>query len=198
MFHWYTDRPMHGLPHFILLLPLCHVSISLLHMHVWFLSSCHMDPRSYYMYSMLLYSCYMIVSLLLIWIFPLLDMRAVDMRYVEFHIYCSCFPLYCSRFPLYCSKLSTELRSCYHVTCIMYCVCSCYIAYLTYQIINVTGVWGRLDGWLDLIGWCTGSILLVPLQGTVVLSTNCSMSSRYLIHAPLLVEGPGLSSQGFV
>jgi len=43
----------------------CHVYISLLHMHVWFLYSCHMDPRSYYMYycSMLSpYSCYMIVS----------------------------------------------------------------------------------------------------------------------------------------
>ena len=25
--------------------------------------------------------------LLLIWVFPLLDMRAVDMRYVDFHIY---------------------------------------------------------------------------------------------------------------
>ena len=51
--------PMHGLPHVILLL-----SSLLLHMHVGFLYSCHMDPRSCYMYycSMLLYSCSMIVS----------------------------------------------------------------------------------------------------------------------------------------
>ena len=35
---------------------------------------------------------------LLIWIFPILDMRAVDMLYVDFHIYCSRFPLYCSRY----------------------------------------------------------------------------------------------------
>jgi len=90
----------------------------------------------------MLYDCFM----LLIWIIPLLDMRAVDMRYVESHIYCSRFPLYCSHFPLYYSTLSTELRSCYHVTCIMYCTCSCYIVYLTYQIIKLTWVWGRLDG----------------------------------------------------
>ena len=42
----------------------------------------------------MLYDCF----LLLIWICPLLDMRAVDMRYVEFHIYCSRFPLYGSRY----------------------------------------------------------------------------------------------------
>jgi len=67
--------------------------------------------------------------------FPLLDMRAVDMRHVESHIYCSRFPLYCScyivpvilfPFPLYCSMLSTELRSSYHVTRIMYCIYSLY------------------------------------------------------------------------
>ena len=77
--------------------------------------------------------------LLLIWIFLLLDMRAVDMRYVEFHIYCS-------RFSLYCSTLSTELWSSYHVTRIMYNSCSCHIVYLTYQIIMIIWVWGRLDG----------------------------------------------------
>ena len=101
-----------------------------------------------------LYDCF----LLLIWIFPILDMRAVDMQYVESHIYCSryivpvilflfpviLFPLYCFRFPLYCSMLSTELRSSYHVTRIMYCIYSCYIVYLTYQIIKLTWVWGDL------------------------------------------------------
>ena len=40
--------------------------------------------------------------------------------------------------------------------------------------------------------------IVLPLQGTVVLPTNCSMSSHYLIIVPLLAEGPGLSSQGFV
>jgi len=162
---------------------------SLVYMHCLLLYSCHRDHRSYCMYSYCMYLPVFSVHEyfpLLILIFPLLDMRAVDMWYVESHIYCS-------RFPLYCSMLSTELRSSYQVNCIMYCICACYI-----KIIKITWVWGRLDGWLDLIGWCTGSILLVPLQGTVVLPTNSSMSSRYLIPAPLLAEGPGLSSQGSV
>jgi len=79
--------------------------------------------------------------------FPLLDLRAVDMRYVKFHIYCShyivpviLFPLYWSCFPLYCSMLSIELWSSYHVTRIMYSSYSCHIVYLTYQIIKLTWV----------------------------------------------------------
>ena len=154
MFHRYTDIPMHGLPHAILLIVIIVtwiLDISLLHMHVWFLYSCHMDPRSYYMYChvtvFMLYECF----LLLIWLFPILDMRAIDMQYVEiphllFPFPVILFSLYCSRFPLYCSMLSTELWSSYHVTRIMYYICSCYIVYLTYQIIKLTGVWGRLDG----------------------------------------------------
>ena len=122
-----------------------------------------------------------IVTWVVCWIFPLLDMRAVDMRYVESHIYCSrsivpviLFLLYCSRFPLYCSMLSTELRSCYHVTYIMYCICSCYIVYFKYQIIKITWVWGRLDGWLDLIGWMYWIHIVCPTAGDgVVLATIC-------------------------
>ena len=64
-------------------------------------------------------------------------------------------------FPLYCSMLSTELWSSYHVTRIMYSSYSCYFVYL----IELTGVWGRLDGWLDHIGWCTGSILFSHYRG---------------------------------
>ena len=65
---------------------------------------------------------------LLILIFPLLDTRAVDMRCVESHIYC---------FPLSCFMLSTELRSCYHVTCTMHYICSCYIVYFKYHKYNL-------------------------------------------------------------
>jgi len=121
----------------------------------------------------MLYDCFM----LLIWIYPILDMRAIDMLYVESHIYCSCyivpvilFPSYCSRFRVYCS---CDIVLCYQqssrpvimlpVSCTV--ICSCYIRYLTYQIIMITGVWGRLDGWLDLIGWCTGSILFSHCRG---------------------------------
>jgi len=43
--------PMQGVPHVILLLSSLHgIHWLLLHMHVWFLYSCHMDSRSCYMY----------------------------------------------------------------------------------------------------------------------------------------------------
>ena len=112
-----------------------------------------------------------------IWLFPVTDMDIL-VTGLESCWYAICgiphllfpfpvilFPIYCSRFPLYCSMLSTELWSSYHVTRILYCICSCYIVYLTYQIIKLTWVWGRLDGWLDLIGWCTGSILFSHCRG---------------------------------
>ena len=169
MFHWYTDRPMHRLPHFILLLPLCHVYISLLHMHVMF-------PYPYYTriygfsilfiwilvhITCLIVPCYRIHIL---WLFPVTNMdmpvtghescwyAICGIPHLLFPFPVIVFPLYCSCFPLYCSILSTELRSCDHVTRIIYCNYSCYIVYLTYQIIKLTWVWGRLDGWLDLIG----------------------------------------------
>ena len=142
----------------------------------------------------LLYACFPLLILL----FPLLDTWVVDIRWVESRIYCSCFPLYCSSFPLYGSMLSTELWSSYHVTHIMYCMCSCYSVYVTYQIIKIIWVWGRLDGWLDHIGWMFGSIVCPTAgDGSATYRLYSSMSSRYLIHAPLLAEGPGLSSQGF-
>jgi len=87
--------------------------------------------------------------------------------------------LYCSRFPLYGSMLSTELRSSYHDTRIMYCIYSCYLVYLTYQIIKITWVWGRLDGWLDHIGWMFGSIVRPTAGDGVVLATVCY--SRYML-----------------
>ena len=156
MFHWYT--------HFLLLWSLlhgCSIHSYLMFTHHCYICSPH-ECTCIHGFSILviwitvhiacqthvflLHDCFPLHLLIfLLLIFLLLDMRAVDMRYVESHIYCS-------RFPLYYSMLSTELRSCYHVTCIMYCICSCYIVYLTYQIIKLTGVWGRLDGWLDLIG----------------------------------------------
>ena len=82
----------------------------------------------------------------------------------ESHIYCSRFPLYCSCFPLYCSMLSTELKSSYHVTRIMYCIGSRYIVYLTYQIIKLTGygeTWRltrscRVDVWIHCLSHCMG------------------------------------------
>jgi len=101
-----------------------------------------------------LYACYMHIHVfllhdyfpLLIWIFPLLDTWALDMQCVKSHTYCS-------RFPLSCFMLSIEFRSCYHVTCTMHCTCSCSVVYCKWHIIKIILGWGRLDGWLDLIGW---------------------------------------------
>jgi len=159
---------------------LSHVHTSLLHMlttrvymHVLFLSSCHRDHRTsdmYYCSMLSLYSSYMIVHCYWYgysryWTWELL---ICDPTYIV-PVILFPFPvilfLYCSRLSLYCSMLSTELWSSYHVTRIMYSSYSCYIVYLTYQIIKLTWVWGKLDGWLDLIGWCTGSILFSHCRG---------------------------------
>jgi len=59
--------------------------------------------------------------------------------------------------------LSTELMSCYHVKCTMHYTCSYYAVHCKDNKDNL--VWGRLDGWLNLVGWISGSIV-VPLQGT--------------------------------
>ena len=107
--------------------------------------------------------------------FPLLDMRAVDMRYVGiphllfpfldilFMISCSCYIVPDSRYIVLRYQQSSGPVIVLTVPCTV--ICSCYIGYWTYQIIMITGVWGRLDGWLDLIGWCTGSILFSHCRG---------------------------------
>jgi len=104
---------------------LLHMFIAPVYMHVLFLYSCHMDHRSYYMYyySMLsLYSCYMIVFRYWYWyssylIYELLICNVWNPTSIVF------------RFPLSCFTLSTELRSCYHVTCTMPSTCSFYAVY---------------------------------------------------------------------
>ena len=66
-------------------------------------------------------------------------------------------------FPLYCSMLSTELRSSYHVTRIMYCICSYYIL----DISNHKANWGmgetrrlirsyRVMYWIHCLSHCRG------------------------------------------
>ena len=175
MSHWYIYTCTTSLI-LVTQTTLLHMLTAQVYMHVWFLYSWYMDPRSYYMYycSMFPYSWYMIVSCY--W-YGFTDTGHESCWYAicgipHLLLYCSryivpiiLFSLYCSRFPLYCSTLSTELRSSYHVTRIIYSSCSCYIVYMTYQIIKLTGVCGRLDGWLALIGWCTGSILFSHCRG---------------------------------
>ena len=77
MSHWYTDRLMHGQPHFILLLQFCHVYISLLHVHVMFTyhcytcmsclpitvtRACHVYISLLHVHVMLTYHCYTCMS----------------------------------------------------------------------------------------------------------------------------------------
>ena len=148
--HWYTETLLHWIPlhgysvhSYFMFLHHCYIDTPV-YMHWLSMYACYMDHGLYYCSWIFLYSrynmtyCYMSnpFCILVTWLFPvlistfpLLNTWVVDMRYMESHIYCSHFPLYCSCFPLYCSMLSTELRSrsYYHVTCIMYCICSCNI-----------------------------------------------------------------------
>jgi len=132
--HWCMDTPLHDILS-------VHIVVSwfpkymmnsyfIILLHYYIDSPEYLYCLSLYSYCINpgLYACYMHIHVfplhgyfpLLILIFPLLNTWAVDMQCVESHIYYF-------HFPLYCSILSTELRSCYHVTCIMYCICSCYI-----------------------------------------------------------------------
>jgi len=115
-----------------------------MHSYFMFLLHCYIDS-SVYMYWLSIYSCcidhdlyywYMDIHvfplhdyfLLLIFIFLLLDAWAVDMRCVKSHISC---------FPLSCFMLSKELMFCYHVTCTMHYICSCYAVYFKYNKDNL-------------------------------------------------------------
>jgi len=72
------------------------------------------------------------------------------------------FPFPVILFPLYCSRLSTELMSCYHVTRIMYCICSCYLVYLTHKDhLGMGETWRlirsyRVDVWIHCSSHCRG------------------------------------------
>ena len=166
---------------------LSHVHTSLLHlltvrvyMHVLLLSSRHHCP--YYMYYcfILPYSCYMIVScycIHVIWLFPVTDMD-IPVTGHESCWYAICgiphllfpfpvilFPLYCSRFPLYCSMLSTELRSSYHVTRIMYLfLWHCILDISDHKAnLGIGETWRlirsyRVDVWIHCLSHCRGRV----------------------------------------
>ena len=134
-----------------------HITVTHAYMVSLFLlygSPCILHVLLFHVTVFMLYDCF----LSLIWIFPLLDMRAVDMWYVESHIYCSRFSLYCSRFLLYCFMLSTELRSSYHVTRIMYCILD--ISYHK-ENLGMGETWRltrsyRVDVWIHCLSHCRG------------------------------------------
>jgi len=105
-----------------------------------------------------------------IWLFPVTDMDIPDTGHEScWYAICgnptSIVPVILFPFPVilfYAINRALVRLSC---TRIMYYIYSCSIVYMTYQIIKLTGIWGRLDGWLDLIGWCTRSILFSHCRG---------------------------------
>ena len=120
-----------------------------------------------------MYSRYMIISRYWYWYFLYwtCELLICDMWNPTSIIFC---------FPLSCFMLSTELMSCYHVTCTMYWSCSWYSVYIK-CVTYIMGL-GRLDGWLDLIGLMFGSIICPTLGDMVVLANFPFPIFRYLFH----------------
>ena len=128
------------------------LGISLLHMHVWFLYSCHMDPCSYYMYyCSMLYDCFP----LLILIFPLLDMSC---WYAMCGIPHLLFP-----FPviLFCAiNRAHVMLSCYMYH-IMYLFLIYYIVKDNKENLGMGETWRltrscRVDVWIHCLSHCRG------------------------------------------
>jgi len=103
-----------------------------------------------------LYSCYMIVSRYWYWYSrywtcELLINDGWNPTSLVFH------------FPLSCFMLSTELMSCYRVTCNMHCTCSWCTVYFTYNKYNLRmgETWRltrsyRVDVWIHCLSHCKG------------------------------------------
>jgi len=182
MSHRYIDTPIHCTPSFHILVSSLHgcsvhryimfthhcYRYSPVYMHVLFLYSCHMVHRLYYMYSCCMYIPIFLLRdcfPLLILIFPLLDMWAVDMRCVKLsatwiqdtgvtsRIPHLLFPV--SRYLVICYQQSSGYVIMLHVPCIILVLAM----QCTLNIMNTTWGWGRLDGWLGLVGWMSGSIV---------------------------------------
>ena len=124
--------------------------------------------------------------ILVIWLFPVTDID-IPVTGHESWWYAICgiphllFPFPVILFPVILFPFPVILfyaitRAQVQLTCyrIMYCICSCYLVYLTYQIIKITWGWGRLDGWLGHIGWMYWIHIVCPTAGDgVVLATIC-------------------------
>jgi len=157
------------------------LSHRLTNMHVMIVFEFPLHWTLFMLHELLLhrYSCIPITWLFLVtnidMIFLLLDMWAVDMQCVEqcatskprgppieSHISCSRFPLFCL-----CYQQSPCSIIVLHVPCnvlVPDTLCSL-------NIIDITWGWGRLGGWLDLVGWISGSIVSSTAGDMVVLAT---------------------------
>ena len=82
----YSCAPLHRIPscHIIVIIVTWILGILLLHMHVWFLYSCHMDSRSYYVIRIPIHITCIIVPcyrIHVIWLFLVTDMDIPDIGY---------------------------------------------------------------------------------------------------------------------
>ena len=83
-----------------------------------------------------------------------------------------------SRYPILCYQQSSCPVIMLHVPCtvlVLDTLC-------TLTIINITWGWGRLDGWLGLIGWMSESIVCPAAGEGVVLATVCYSSWAPVFH----------------
>ena len=162
MFHWYSDRPMHGLPHVMFLYP-CYTCIyGFFILVIWI--AVHI--------TCIIVPCYHIH---VIWLLPIPDMDIPDTGH-ESCWYAICrhphllfpFPVILFSFLVilfYAINRALVQLSCYPYQVLYLFLLHCLLVISDHKATWVWGVWGRLDGWLDLIEWCTGSILFSHCRG---------------------------------
>ena len=125
------------------------------------------------------YSVFLLHDYFSLLIFPLLDTWVIDMWCVKLSATWIQATGTTSRIPHLLFPVSRYLVICYqqssghvimlHVPCIILVLAM----QCTLNIITITWGWGRLDSWLGLVGWMSGSIVS-PTAGDVVgLATIC-------------------------
>ena len=151
----------------------CYI-YSLVYMHWLFLSSCHMDHRSYYMY----YCCmYIPVT----WLFPVTDTDIPVNGHVSFwYAMCEIPHLL---FLVSCYLVLYYQQSSYPII-ILHVPCTVFVpnTLCTLNVLHISWGWGRLDGCLDLVGWMFGFIVCHTAGDMIVLATFLFPVSRYLFH----------------
>jgi len=128
--------------------------------------------------------------LLLILIFPLLDMWAVDMRRVKLSATWVQASGVTSWIPHLLFPNSYYLISCYQQS--SYSVIVLHVS----CIVLVPDILGETWRLTRSIGWISGSIVSPTAGDVVALSNICYSSLSFMFPIPLLAEGPGLSMPG--
>jgi len=186
MFDWYTDISLHGVPHVIYLCSYTcsHRYITVTYAHRTSVHACTVSiflSSLYISYVLLfhgtvvmLYDCF----LLLIWIFPILDMRAVDMRYVESHIYCSRYIVPVILFLFLVILFYAINRALVQLLCYPYHVLYLFLLHCILDISDHKANLGMGETWrlirsYRVMYWIH---IVLPLQGMVVLHADCIAS----------------------